>query len=54
MAELEGLKPGVQAALAFRAASEQDDGGSQLIRHHAPACAERQASWDTQTCRARI
>ena len=45
MAELEGLKPGVQAALAFvEQRAEQDDGGSQLIRHHAPACAERQAS----------
>ena len=44
MAELEGLKPGVQAALAFvEQRAEQDDGGSQLIRH-APACAERQAS----------
>ena len=44
MAELEGLEAGVQAALAFvEQRAEQDDGGLQLIRHHAPACAERQA-----------
>ena len=45
MAELEGLEAGVQAALAFiEQRAEQDDGGLQLIRHHAPACAERPAA----------